>query len=280
MPELPEVETICRYLEPDIIGKIIKKVTILEKKQFIGKKEDILEQKIKSISRFGKVIVISLNNKRYINIHLKLTGELLFSRNINHSVFKEIIPFTKTKKMPGSTTRIIVEFTNSSVLFFNDLRKFGWLKVTTAPEKPKGIDVLSRNFNAKLIYLLTRKISKSIKLLLMDQDKITGIGNIYANDALFLAKIHPLRSSKSLNEKEIKNLHQSIMKVINDGLKDKGSSGADEAFILPDGTRGNHQKHFLVYQQENKPCIKCRTIIKRIKHGGRSSFFCPVCQII
>lgn len=280
MPELPEVETICRYLEPDIIGKIIKKVTILEKKQFTGKKDDILGQKIISINRFGKVIVISLNNKKYINIHLKLTGELLFSRNINHSVFKETIPFTKTKKMPGSTTRTIIEFTNSSVLFFNDLRKFGWLKITNDPEKPKGIDVLSKDFSLQFIGSLTRKTKKSIKLLLMDQDKITGIGNIYANDALFLAKIHPFRSSKSLNEKEIKNLHQSIMKVINDGLKDKGSSGADEAFILPDGTKGNHQRNFLVYQREKKPCLKCKSIIKRIKHGGRSSFFCPVCQII
>ena len=112
----------------------------------------------------------------------------------------------------------------------------------------------------------------------MDQDLITGIGNIYANDSLFLAKIHPLRPSNSLTEKEIELLYKSIKKVINEGIKDLGSSGADEAFILPDGSRGNHQRRFLVYQRENKPCINCKTLIKRIKHNGRSSFFCPKCQ--
>ena len=112
----------------------------------------------------------------------------------------------------------------------------------------------------------------------MDQDLITGIGNIYANDSLFLAKIHPQRLSNSLTEKEIDLLYRSIKKTINKGIKDLGSSGADEAFILPDGSRGGHQKNFLVYQREKQPCLVCKTIIKRIKHNGRSSFFCPNCQ--
>jgi len=125
---------------------------------------------------------------------------------------------------------------------------------------------------------LTRKTKKPIKILLMDQDLITGIGNIYANDSLFLAKVHPLRPANSLTKKEIKNLYNAIIKEIKTGINDQGSSGADEAFILPDGSRGKHQRHFLVYQREEEPCRRCKTIIKRIKHHGRSSFFCPKCQ--
>jgi len=278
MPELPEVETIHRYLQPSIIGKIIKDVAILEKKQFIGKKEDVIGKKIVDISRAGKVLLIKLSNNKYLNIHLKLTGELLFAKNINNAVFNQVIPFTNTRKMPANTTRIIIKFTDRSGIFFNDLRKFGWIKVKNEPEKPKGVDVLSKQFTLKFLTLITQSTKKTIKVLLMSQDKITGIGNIYANDALFLAKIHPLRSANSLNNNEIKNLYQAILKVINEGIKDKGSSGADEAFILPDGTKGSHQRHFLVYQKENQPCPVCNTPIKRIKQNGRSSFFCPNCQ--
>lgn len=278
MPELPEVETIHRCLQLSIIGKIIKDVEILEKKQFIGKKEDVVGKKIVDISRAGKVLLIKLSNNKYLNIHLKLTGELLFAKNINNAVFNQVIPFTNTRKMPANTTRIIIKFTDGSGIFFNDLRKFGWIKVKNEPEKPKGVDVLSKQFTLKFLTLITRSTKKTIKVLLMSQDKITGIGNIYANDALFLAKIHPLRSANSLTDNEIKNLHQAILKVINEGIKDKGSSGADEAYILPDGTKGTHQRHFLVYQQEGKPCPRCKTKIKRIKQGGRSSFFCPRCQ--
>ena len=112
----------------------------------------------------------------------------------------------------------------------------------------------------------------------MDQALITGIGNIYANDSLFLANIHPQRLSNSLTEKEITLLYKAIKQTINEGIKDLGSSGADEAFILPDGSRGNHQRNFLVYQREKQPCLVCKTIIKRVKHNGRSSFYCPNCQ--
>ena len=152
------------------------------------------------------------------------------------------------------------------------------MKVSDQPLKPKGIDVLSKEFTPKLIYLMTKKTRKPIKVLLMDQDLITGIGNIYANDSLFLAKVHPQRLSNSLTEKEVDLLYKTIMKTISEGIRDCGSSGADEAFILPDGSRGGHQRNFLVYQREKKPCLVCKTIIKRVKHNGRSSFFCPKCQ--
>lgn len=278
MPELPEVETIKRNLQPNIINKTISNIEILSSKNFVGNKKDVIGSKIQSVERYGKVLVFHLSNSKYLNIHFKLSGQMLYAKNINKAIFDNKIPFTKGNKMPGNTTRIIIKFKDNSVLFFNDLRKFGWIKVSDIPLIPKGIDVLSKEFTPKLIEKLASKTKKSIKILLMDQNLITGIGNIYANDSLFLAKVHPLRSANSLTKKEIQALYKRIIQEINLGIKDKGSSGKDEAFILPDGSRGKHQRHFLVYQKEKEPCIVCKTPIKRIKHGGRSSFFCPKCQ--
>ncbi len=278
MPELPEVETIKRKLAPNVIGKVISDIQILSPKNFIGNKNDVIGQKIISVDRYGKVLVFGLNNKKYLNIHFKLSGQILFSKNVEHAVFKNIIPFTGGNKMPANTTRVIVEFTDDSGIFFNDLRKFGWIKVSDQPLKPKGVDVLDNKFTPELVSSIAKKTRKPIKVLLMDQDFITGIGNIYANDSLFLAKIHPQRLSNSLTDQEIKLLYKTIKQTINQGIKDCGSSGADEAFILPDGSRGGHQRNFLVYEREGEPCLNCKTLIKRIKHNGRSSFFCPKCQ--
>ncbi|VVA43725.1 Formamidopyrimidine-DNA glycosylase [Candidatus Roizmanbacteria bacterium] len=286
MPELPEVETIKRLLKPNLVGKIISDVEILSPKNFVGNKNDVIGKKIISVDRYGKVLVLKLTRigqdrplqENFLNFHFKLSGQILYSKDVEHAVFKNIIPFTGGNKMPANTTRIIIKFTDGSGIFFNDLRKFGWIKISDQPLKPKGIDVLSEEFTPKLISSITKKTRRPIKVLLMDQDLITGIGNIYANDSLFLAKIHPQRLSDSLTKKEVTLLYKTIKQTINDGIKDLGSSGADEAFILPDGSRGGHQRNFLVYQREKQPCSVCKTIIKRIKHNGRSSFFCPKCQ--
>jgi len=282
MPELPEVESIKKSLTPNIIGKIIKDITILSPKNFIGNKKNVINNKIVSVIRYGKVLVFKLEKLdkpyNYINIHFKLSGQILYAKNVEHAIFKNIIPFTKGYKMPANTTRAIIKFTDNSGLFFNDLRKFGWIKISNKPLAPKGIDVLSKTFTVKYLTNIFKKTRKPIKILLMDQDLITGIGNIYANDSLFLSHIHPQRPTNSLNKKEINLLYKAILKTIKEGVKDLGSSGADEAFILPDGSRGTHQRRFLVYQKEKEPCFFCKTPIKRIKHGGRSSFFCPNCQ--
>lgn len=288
MPELPEVETIKRQLKPNLIGKIISEINVLSPKNFEGDKNKVLNHKIVSINRYGKVLVMKLINSKYLNIHFKLSGQMLFAKDVNQAVFKNIIPFTKGKIMPANTTRVIIKFSDGSGLFFNDLRKFGWIKISGQPLKPKGTDILDKKFTLQFFNSLvrrslgegglTRKTRKPIKVLLMDQDMITGIGNIYANDSLFLAKVHPQRLSNSLTEKETSFLYKTIKQTINQGIKDCGSSGADEAFILPDGSRGRHQRNFLVYQREGEPCLVCKTIIKRVKHNGRSSFFCPKCQ--
>lgn len=278
MPELPEVESIKRELKPNIVGKTISSIKILSSKNFVGKKKEAYGQKIIGVERYGKVLVIGLGNGRYLNAHFKLSGQMLYSKNAKKAVFKNKIPFTKGNIMPANTTRIIISLSDGSALFFNDLRKFGWVKLTDKPESPKGIDVLSKKFTVKYLFSILSSTKRPVKVTLMDQDLITGVGNIYANDSLFLSQIHPQRLSNSLTINETKKLHKSIVGEIKKGIKDKGSSGADEAFILPDGSKGSHQRRFLVYQREKEPCTRCKTPIKRIKHNGRSSFLCPKCQ--
>ncbi len=279
MPELPEVETIRSKLHREIIGKKIKSIKILEKKQFSGNPKTVEGKRIIDIKRVGKLLSMVLENKLFINIHLKLTGQILFASNINEAVFKNTIPFTGTNKMPSKTTRVIITFSDNSGLFFNDMRKFGWMKISDKQEIPKAIDILSPNFTLEYLEKVINQSKKPVKVLLMDQDKMAGIGNIYANEALFLAHIHPERKANTLNVTEIKSLYQAVKKVIEEGIKYKGSSAADEAYITPEGERGSMQQHFHVYQQEGKPCPKgCSGTVKRIKQAGRSSFYCPRCQ--
>ena len=214
MPELPEVETIKSQLTPDVLGKTISDVEILSPKNFVGDKKDVLGRKIVSVDRYGKVLVFKLYKPyklyKFMNFHFKLSGQILFAKDVNQAVFKNIIPFTGENKMPANTTRVIIKFTDGSGLFFNDLRKFGWIKISDQPLKPKGIDVLDKQFTVKYLTVILKKTRRPIKVLLMNQDSITGIGNIYANDSLFLAKIHPQRLSNSLTEQEIKLLHTTI----------------------------------------------------------------------
>ncbi|MCS7093044.1 MAG: bifunctional DNA-formamidopyrimidine glycosylase/DNA-(apurinic or apyrimidinic site) lyase [Patescibacteria group bacterium] len=286
MPELPEVETIRRCLKRKIVSKVIEDIEVLSKKNFIGDKREIFGLKITSISRYGKVLVFGLNDplnlssglKRYLNFHFKLSGQLLYADNVKNATYINKIPFTKSNKMPANTTRVIIKFTDKSGLFFNDLRKFGWVRISAKPLFPKGADVLSKEFTFEYFKKITHESRRPIKLVLLDQDKIAGVGNIYANDALFVSAIHPLRPANSLNEKEQIALYQAILQEIKKGVKHKGSSGGDEAFVLPDGSKGNHQRYFLVYQREGQPCLKCQGNIKRIKQNNRSTFFCPLCQ--
>jgi len=278
MPELPEVESIKIDLSAKIIGKEIATVTIFEKKQFIGDPQQITGHKIEKILRYGKHLSIKLNNNLYLNIHLKLTGQFLYAASVHHAHFKHPIPFTGKNSVPGRTTRIIFEFKDGSGLFFNDLRKFGWIKIAPQPQIPEGVDILSKKFTCQYLQTILQSTRRAIKIVLMDQKKIAGIGNIYANDSLFLARINPLKPASSLNRDEVNNLYEAVKKVINEGIKDEGSSAADEAFILPDGRKGRHQKHLLIYQKDGQTCPVCGATIRRIKQGGRSTFYCPHCQ--
>ncbi len=278
MPELPEVESIRLSLHTSLTGKTISSIKALVPKQLSGDHKKSLGKKISAVERRGKVVIISLSDETYISIHLKLTGQLLFAGDKNRAVFNTQIPLANTNTMPGKSTSVIIEFEDGSALFFNDLRKFGWVRLGPNKEGPVSADAVSSQFTEEYLKSATANSKKPIKVLLMDQEKIAGIGNIYANDSLFVAGINPERKANSLSAKEITDLYNAIRKILSEGIKYKGSSAKDEVYRLPDGTMGSYQNHFKVYQREGKPCLKCGEKILRIKQAGRSSFYCPNCQ--
>jgi len=284
MPELPEVETIKRSLQKAIVGKKIKDVEIRKPKIFQGDKKEVIGRKIEGVERRGKMLIIRLSGDKSLLVHFKLTGQLVWvAKGCDTVTLGHPIPYTGTI-LPGKTTHVIFDI-DGGKLFYNDLRQFGWIKITQNSKLKAQKDLVnlgpepfSKEFNVSYLSRIFSRTKKPIKLVLMDQGKIAGIGNIYANDALFEAGISPLKPAKKLSNLEIKKLREAIIQVLEDGLKYGGSSARDEAYIKPTGEPGSYQKHFRVYQKEGQKCPKCTSSIKRINLGGRGTFFCPKCQ--
>lgn len=287
MPELPEVETIRRGLEEHIVGRMIVSVDVRLKKIFEGDVESIVGAKFKSIRRFGKVLVLDLSAaggsaNLSIVIHVKMTGQLIYVSQVSRVAR---VP----QELPHKFTHVIFKL-DQGLLFYNDMRQFGWIKViqTSKVEDLKFLKELgpeplvgqSSSGRATLTLekfsAIIRNKSVKIKILLMDQKKIGGVGNIYANDALFMAKIDPSRPAKSLTNDEIKNLFEAIEHVLKLAIKHGGSS--ENTYVNALGEKGKYQEYSLVYGKLGKPCPICGTLIKRIAIGGRGTFFCPHCQ--
>lgn len=278
MPELPEVETIRRTLQEEIVGKIISFIEILEPKQFIGNAQDVIGAKVTALMRKGKYLSIQLSNNLYLNIHLKMSGQILFVENLDNPVIKNNIPKQNTNRLPTKYTRIIIKFADNSALFYNDMRKFGWIKVSNQPDGPPSPDVATDEFTLEYFQHVVKGSKMPIKTFLLDQTKLAGVGNIYANDALWEAGILPTRQTGKLTAQESEKLYHGITTTIQNGITYRGSSAKDENYILPDGSLGGYQNHFKVYHRESKHCARDGEKIKRIKMGGRSSFYCPKCQ--
>lgn len=279
MPELPEVETIKLGLQKYLIGKKIVGVEVKLRKIFSGDEENIIGAKITSIDRFGKGLVINLNNGYSIAAHIKLTGQFVYRDST--TVKLKLSPKVRGK-LPNKWTHVAFKLNNESILYYNDLRKFGWIKVIKTKDlktipffRDLGPEPLS-NLTMKQFNSIASSSNSAIKPLIMNQKKIGGIGNIYANDALFDAKILPSRKAKDLTDTEIKKLYNSILEVLKKGLENGGASELN--FVNALGQEGKYQHHFLAYGQDGKPCSRCKTIIKKIFLGGRGTYFCPNCQ--
>lgn len=280
MPELPEVESIKRQLEKYVVGHKISGIEVRNQRSFPIGKEKAVGKKVKSVRRFGKVLVIDLDNGYSIIAHVKMTGQFIY-RGPN---LKE--PCEISEKvlggLGGKHTHVIFTLDKGGMLYFNDVRKFGWLEVypTNDVEKHRFIGKLGKeplkDLSEEELQNIISKSNKPIKVLIMDQEKIAGIGNIYANDALYLAQIHPATSAKSLSNSEIEKLFRSIEKVLKKGIEKGGAS--ERSFVTPDGSEGSYQEISLVYGKQGKACVFCGTKIEKIELGGRGTFFCPHCQ--
>lgn len=285
MPELPEVETIRRGLEKHIIGKTIIGVEVRLAKMFAGDARQVIGAKVQSIRRFGKGLVIDLSNGFSITAHVKMTGQFVF---VGEETRKGFHPKLSTpESLPDKHTHIIFSLQNeegkASTLYYNDIRKFGWIKVVQTKEVSNQpfFKALGPEPFADLTLLIFIKILSSstmpIKPLLMDQAKLSGVGNIYANDALYASLIDPRRKSSSLTQEEGERLFVALLEVLEKGITYGGASEIN--YINVDGGKGSYQDHFLVYGQKGEACLRCGTMIKRIVQGGRSTFYCPTCQI-
>ncbi len=261
MPELPEVETVVRELNHNIKGKIIKEIQPVYDKVFsVGSEPEILKGfKIATVKRRAKYIIFNFaNSPLHLISHLRMTGEYLYNQDIEKNRF----------------VRCIFRFTDNSLMAFADMRKFGRFDISddlTKRFKDIGVEPLSDDLNFAYLKNVLNK-SKPIKLQLLDQSIIAGIGNIYADEVLFLSKINPQRQASSISEKEIKALVKNIKLVLQKAIDDTGN-------ILPDyREKGDKGNYYNVYGQNKKKCKICSSIIEKIILGGRGTHFCPKCQ--
>ena len=274
MPELPEVETIRRSLEEKISGLAITGVDIyleriIKEPASVGVfKEIVAGKKIEKLDRIGKYLLLYLSDGYVMVIHLRMTGRLLY-----------VAQYEDVTKH----THLIFQLSNDYHLRFLDIRQFGTIYLLKEEELKtiKGLAVLgpeplSENFSAALLNERLRKKVKKIKQVLLDQDVVAGLGNIYADEVLFEAGILPDRKANTLTEDEISKLYQSIVKVIKEAICHRGTSFRD--YVDGEGEKGDHQNHLKVYQRTNQPCNRCQCHIKREKIAGRSSHFCLGCQ--
>ncbi|KPL03127.1 MAG: hypothetical protein AMJ90_04000 [candidate division Zixibacteria bacterium SM23_73_2] len=270
MPELPEVQTIVDALKKSIIGKKIKSVDIDCSRVFsqskVSFKKGLKGKKIKNIKRRGKFLIIDLTENQTLLIHLGMTGGIFFS-NKNQSHKKH--------------DHLIIKFSDKTQIRYHDPRKFGKvIKVTSSninkiPEitklGPEPLEISQSEF----VDIFENKKGR-IKTTLLNQRVLAGLGNIYSDEALFDAKIHPLTKTDRLKEKKLLQLHSSIQKILKNAIKAGGSSIDD--YLNIDGEMGLFQFQHKVYGREGEPCKVCGAKIKRIRISQRSSFYCPRCQ--
>ncbi len=277
MPELPEVETIRRGLEDFIVNKKIEKIDILCDKSFVGSPK---LGTVKNIRRFGKALILDLDNGYSLMIHLRMTGQLIYDGKERYAAGHPSDSFTD--KLPNKQTRVILKF-KEGILYFNDQRKFGFIKTikTSEVENDTFIKKLAKEpwtmTKDEFYEKLQKHKSSPIKATILDQSIICGLGNIYADEALYEAKIHPETKSGKLTKSQAELLLKSAAEVMDRSIASGGSTMA--TYVKADGTKGDYLEKFAqVFRRENQPCPRCRTKIVKIRVAGRGTHICPNCQ--
>ena len=307
MPELPEVQTIVTELNRKLKNKTIKMVSVNAPKMISvgphtvsnirkvdgGKVEKFISllkgQKVISVKRRAKLLIFDLSGPLCILVHLKMTGQFIYEdaalRKKTGGKYRMLKKLNAPLvELPGKHTHVVFYFTDGSTLYFNDMRKFGYLKIVKDGELDQvkelqtyGPEPLSKAFLFGHFLAAAKKCPKvSIKLVLMNPKVVAGIGNIYSDEILFHAKVRSTRVVSSLSSAELKAIYKWIKPVLKRGIAAKGSSVGD--FVRTDGSWGKMGKFHFVYGRKGKPCKVCGTTIEAVKLGGRTGSFCPKCQ--
>ena len=287
MPELPEVETVRRGLSALIIGKGIKAEHHDTEKGFPNAPYDVTQfligATITDVRRRAKVLLIDLSTNYTLVIHLKMTGQLVFR---GEQVFGAGHPNESLiGELPDRSTRVTLEFTDGSHLYFNDQRKFGWMRLMPTIEVPNidfmkkvGPEPLEDDFTSKeFAERFTRRGKTSIKAALLDQTVVAGVGNIYADESLWGAKIHPKRLVNTVTDEEFSLLYTELRAVMNVAIEKGGST--DKNYVNAEGKRGSYMDFARVFRREGLTCPRCSAEIIKFKAAGRGTHICPVCQV-
>lgn len=288
MPELPEVETVRRGLFELIIGRKVKAVEHTAPKSFPNAATDVeqflIGAKITNVRRRAKVLLIDLSTKYTLVIHLKMTGQMVFrgeaafgAGHPNNSLIGEL---------PDRSTRVVLTFVDGSHLYFNDQRKFGWMRLIPTLEVPNidfmkkvGPEPLEDDFTPEeFASRFKRRGRTSIKAALLDQSVVAGVGNIYADESLWGAKIHPLRQVSTITLAEFKKLYTELRAVMNLAIEKGGST--DKNYVNAEGKRGSYMDFARVFRREGMECPRCGAVIIKFKAAGRGTHICPHCQAL
>jgi formamidopyrimidine-DNA glycosylase len=287
MPELPEVETVRVGLQRLLPGRQVAGADSDWSKSFPNAPDDVrrflIGAKIITVKRRAKVLLIELSTDYSLVIHLKMTGQLVFRSSAerfgaghpNESLIGEL---------PDKSTRVTLMFADGSRLFFNDQRKFGWMRLLPTVEvmnldffQKVGPEPLAADFTwPTMRERLLRRKNSNVKAALLDQTVIAGIGNIYADESLWGAKVHPATLVRNLPEAKFKTLFKELQYVLRLAIEKGGST--DKNYVNAEGKKGSYMSFARVFRRENLPCPRCGTIILKIRVAGRGTHFCPHCQ--
>lgn len=289
MPELPEVETVKRGLSKLIIKKTVKSVKSDNPKSFPNAPVDtnafLVGAHIINVRRRAKVLMIDLSTKYSLVIHLKMTGQLVFVDKIER--FGAGHPNDSLiNQLPDKSTRVTFEFTDGSHLFFNDQRKFGWVRLVPTEEicnidfmKRVGPEPLEPDFTAKqFTERFKRRSGSTIKAAILDQSVVAGVGNIYADESLWAAKIHPATRVGDVSNAKFNSLYAELRVVMNLSIEKGGSTNRN--YVNAEGKKGSYMDFAKVFRREGQECPRCGAEIIKLRVASRGTHICPVCQIL
>jgi formamidopyrimidine-DNA glycosylase len=288
MPELPEVETVKSGLQKLIVDRKIESVNCYWPKSLLISETEmdkfVIGASIINVDRRAKLLLIGLSSEHTLVVHLKMTGQIVFRGEENFGAGHP--SDSLIGKLPDRSTRVIITFNDGSELFFNDQRKFGWIKLVKTLKikdenfiKKLGPEPLAKNFSSKdFIACIRKRQNSNIKSVLLDQTVVSGIGNIYADESLWSSRIHPTARVNATTDGQLERLFSELQSVLNLSINMGGST--DKNYVNAEGKKGSYLDFAKVFRREGQSCLRCETTVVKIRVSSRGTHICPKCQTI